>query len=135
MVTRRDLLAAGLTTAGTGLIVPPVLAKSVLPPPPGGAHNDHVRAVGQWAGGNDGLNTVIPYADGAYHDARPTIGISPDKVLKIDDKVGLHPGLPGIKVLCDRGKVAIVQGVGYAKPTYSHFEAVHVWEYADPARQ
>src|ERR1700731_4694538 len=113
MVTRRDFLAAGLATAGAGLIVPPVLAKSVFAATAGGVHNDHVLVVLQWGGGNDGLNTVIPYADGAYHDARPTIGLTPDKVLKIDDKTGLHPALAGIKALYDKGQVAIVQGVGY----------------------
>ena len=135
MVTRRDFLAAGLATAGAGLIVPPALAKGVFAATTEGVHNDHVLVVLQWGGGNDGLNTVIPYAEGGYHDARPTIGIAPDKVLKLNDRVGLHPSLTGIKALYDKGQVAVVQGVGYDNPTYSHFEALHVWEYADPARQ
>ena len=58
--------------------------------------------------------------------SRPTIGITPEKVLRIDDTVGLNPAMPQIKALYDAGRVAIVQGVGYDRPTYSHFEGVHV---------
>lgn len=135
MFTRRDFMAAGLTSVAAGLIVPPALAKGVLAASGDGVHNDHVLVVLQLGGGNDGLNTVVPYADGAYHDNRPTIGVTPDKVLRIDGSVGLHPALTGIKSLYDAGKVAIVQGVGYDNPTYSHFEGLHVWEQADPQRQ
>jgi uncharacterized protein (DUF1501 family) len=135
MLTRRDFLASGLLATSAGLAVPPVLAKGVLAASNDGVHNDHVLVVLQLGGGNDGLNTVVPYADPAYHDARPTIGVSPDKALHIDDHVGLNPALPGIKALYDAGRVAIVQGTGYDNPTYSHFEALHVWEYADPQQR
>ncbi|HET9050350.1 MAG TPA: DUF1501 domain-containing protein [Candidatus Dormibacteraeota bacterium] len=134
MITRRDFLAAGLATAGAGITVPPILAQGVFAATAEGVHNDHVLVVLQWGGGNDGLNTVVPYADPAYHDARPTIGVAPESVLDLDGKVGFHPALTGVKALYDRGRVAVVQGVGYPNPTYSHFEALHVWEYADPAR-
>ena len=134
MFTRRDFLAAGLYSTAAGLVVPPVLAKGVLAATNDGIHNDRVLVVLQLGGGNDGLNTVIPFADGEYHDARSTIGIAPDKALAINSQVGLHPALTGIKALFDAGHVAIVQGVGYANPTYSHFEGLHVWEYADPQR-
>lgn len=135
MLTRRDFVNSGLLAGAAGLIVPPVLAKGVFAATTEGVHNDHVLVVLQWGGGNDGLNTVVPYADAAYHDARPTIGVTPDKVLRLDDRVGLHPSLTGIKALYDRGQVAVVQGVGYPTPTYSHFEGLHVWEYADPQRK
>jgi len=135
MVTRRDFLASGLLATSAGLVVPPVLAKGVLAASNDGVHNDHVLVVLQLGGGNDGLNTVVPYADPAYHDARPGIGIAPDKVLRIDDHVGLNPALPGIKALYDAGRVAVVQGAGYDNPTYSHFEALRVWEYADPQQR
>jgi uncharacterized protein (DUF1501 family) len=78
---------------------------------------------------------VVPYADAAYHDARPGIGVPVDKVLHLDAQVGLNPALPGLKTLYDAGRVAVVQGVGYDNPTYSHFEALHIWENADPARR
>ncbi len=133
-VTRRDFLAAGLVSAASGVIVPPILAKGVFAAGVDGIHNNRVLVVLQLAGGNDGLNTVVPYADPAYATARPTVGIKPDSVLHLDSNVGLNPVLKGLKSLYDGGQVAIVQGVGYDKPTYSHFENLYVWEYADPAR-
>ncbi len=133
-VTRRDFLAAGLASAASGIIVPPILAKGVFAAAADGIHNDRVLVVLQLAGGNDGLNTVIPYADPAYASARPTVGVRPESVLHLDGNVGLNPALKGIKALYDGGQVAIVQGVGYAQPTYSHFENLYVWEYADPSR-
>lgn len=135
MFTRRDFIASGLLSVGAGIVVPPVFAKGVLAASNDSIHNDHVLVILQLAGGNDGLNTVVPYADPAYHAARPQIGIAPDTVLRIDDRVGLHPALPGIKKLYDSGKVAIVQGVGYPNPIYSHFESLDVWQYADPTRR
>jgi uncharacterized protein (DUF1501 family) len=133
-VTRRDFLAAGLASAASGIIVPPILAKGVFAAAADGIHNDRVLVVLQLAGGNDGLNTVIPYADPAYASARPTVGVRPESVLHLDGNVGLNPALKGMKTLYDSGQVAIVQGVGYAQPTYSHFENLYVWEYADPSR-
>ena len=133
-VTRRDFLAAGLVGAASGVMVPPVLAKGVFAAGIEGIHNDRVLVVLQLAGGNDGLNTVVPYADPAYLSARPTVGVRPDAVLHIDSNVGFNPALKGMKSLYDGGQVAIVQGVGYANPTYSHFENLYVWEYADPQR-
>ena len=135
MVTRRDFLCSGIAAAGVGIIAPPVLAKSVFAATMDGNHNDRVLVVLQLGGGNDGLNTVIPYADPAYLTARPTIGIKPDEVLHLDDHVGLNPVMPGIKKLFDGGQVAVVQGVGYDNPTYSHFEGLYVWEHADPQRR
>lgn len=135
MFTRRDFIASGLASAAAGLIVPPVLAKGVLAASNDGVQNDHVLVVLQLGGGNDGLNTLVPHGDPAYLAARPTIGMTPDKVLNIDGQFGLNPMLPGIRSLYDAGKVAVVRGVGYPTPTYSHFEALHVWEYADPARR
>ncbi|HEY8676453.1 MAG TPA: DUF1501 domain-containing protein [Candidatus Dormibacteraeota bacterium] len=133
-VTRRDFLASGLVGVAGGVIVPPILAKGVFAAGINGIHNNRVLVVLQLAGGNDGLNTVVPYADPAYATARPTVGVRPESVLHIDSNVGLNPALKGIKSLYDGGQVAIVQGVGYDKPTYSHFENLYVWEYADPRR-
>jgi len=135
MFTRRDFLASGLLSVGAGIVVPPVFAKGVLAATNDSVHNDRVLVILQLAGGNDGLNTVVPYADPAYHDARPQIGIAADKVLRLDNNVGLHPSLPGIKKLYDAGKVAVVQGVGYPNPIYSHFESLDVWQYGDPTRR
>ncbi|HWF56812.1 MAG TPA: DUF1501 domain-containing protein [Candidatus Dormibacteraeota bacterium] len=133
-VTRRDFLASGLAGVAGGVIVPPILAKGVFAAGINGIHNNRVLVVVQLAGGNDGLNTVVPYADAAYASARPSVGVRPENVLHIDGSIGLNPALKGVKTLYDAGRVAIVQGVGYDKPTYSHFENLYVWEYADPKR-
>lgn len=135
MITRRDFMISGLTATAAGLIVPPVLAKGVYAATADGVHNDRVLVVLQLAGGNDGLNTVVPYADPSYTQLRKSIGIAPDTVLHLNGAVGLNPALKNLKTMYDAGQVAIVQGVGYDKPTYSHFEGMYVWEHADPARE
>ena len=132
MITRRDFVRSGLMAAGAGIIVPPIFAKSVFAANADGNQNNRVLVILQLGGGNDGLNTVVPFADPAYGNARPNIGIQGDQVLQINSAIGLHPNLSGIKALYDQGQVAIVQGVGYANPTYSHFENLYVWEHADP---
>lgn len=134
-VTRRDFLAAGLTSLAGGLIVPPILAKGVFAAGADGTQNNRVLVIVQLAGGNDGLNTVVPYADPAYASARPTIGVHPESILHLDGQTGLNGALSGLKSLYDAGQLAIVRGVGYDNPTYSHFENLYVWEYADPARR
>jgi len=94
-----------------------------------------ILVVLQLAGGNDGLNTVIPYADDIYHRARPSLGIAPDRVLKINDHVGLNPKLAGFKSLYDEGHLALVQGVGYPNPNRSHFRSTEIWATASDAER
>jgi uncharacterized protein (DUF1501 family) len=83
-------------------------------------------------GGNDGLNTVVPYADPAYHDARPELAYRPDEVLHLDDQLGLNPGLKGLSQLWQEKKLAVVRGVGYPKPDHSHFRSMDIWQTASP---
>src|SRR5712692_8643452 len=71
-----------------------------------------ILVVLQMAGGNDGLNMVVPYADDVYYRSRPKLGLPADKVLKIDNYLGINPKLTGLKALFDEGHIAIVQGVG-----------------------
>src|SRR5215213_6556340 len=68
-------------------------------------------------GGNDGLNTVVPYRDDAYHRARPTLRVAADKVLKLDDALGLHPAMTRVKTLWDAGKLRVLTNVGYPRPS------------------
>jgi uncharacterized protein (DUF1501 family) len=89
-----------------------------------------ILVVLQLAGGNDGLNTVVPYADDAYHVARPRLRLAPDQILKIDNHIGLNPKLAGLKSLYDEGHAAIVQGVGYPNPNRSHFRSTEIWQTA-----
>jgi len=95
---------------------------------------DHpILVVLQMAGGNDGLNTVIPYADEAYYSARPVIGIGRDKVLKLSDHIGLNPNLAGLRALYDDGHLGVIQGVGYPNPNRSHFRSTEIWQTASDA--
>ena len=95
--------------------------------------DDTILVVMQLAGGNDGLNTVIPYADDAYFKARPRLAIAADKVHRLDDYCGLHPSLKNLAALQGEGSAAIVQGVGYPNPNRSHFRATEIWHTASDA--
>jgi uncharacterized protein (DUF1501 family) len=92
-----------------------------------------ILVVLQMAGGNDGLNMVVPYADDAYHRARPRLGLAADKILKIDNYSGLNGKLTGFKTLFDEGHLGIVQGVGYPNPNRSHFRSTEIWQTASEA--
>jgi uncharacterized protein (DUF1501 family) len=84
------------------------------------------------AGGNDGLNTVIPFSNDAYLEARPGTKIGEGAVLKLNDELGLHPQMSGMKALYDAGSLGIVQGVGYPNPDRSHFRSMDIWNSARP---
>jgi uncharacterized protein (DUF1501 family) len=94
-----------------------------------------ILVVVQMSGGNDGLNTVCPWADDIYQRERPGLAIGADKALKINDYLGLHPNLAPIKSMFDDGKMAIVQGVGYPNPNRSHFRAMDIWNTAEPEKE
>ena len=86
-------------------------------------------------GGNDGLNTVVPYADPAYVRLRPRIAIAREEVLALDELQGLHPALAALLPLWRSGELAVVQGVGYADPNFSHFRSIEIWDTASAAHQ
>jgi uncharacterized protein (DUF1501 family) len=86
-------------------------------------------------GGNDGLNTVVPYADPAYYQLRNTIGIKTDEVIKLDEKVGLHPDLKAMLPFWEKNELAIVQGVGYPEANLSHFRSIEIWDTASKATE
>ena len=81
-------------------------------------------------GGNDGLNTVVPYADDAYGRHRQCLRIPTGSLHKLDDQVGLHPELFGLNELWKKGELAIVQSVGYHNANRSHFESMDIWQTA-----
>jgi len=99
---------------------------------PGGSKRSLV--VIQLSGGNDYLNTVVPYNDGLYYDYRPTVRIEPDSVLRLDDNLGLSPDLAPIKGLWDEGNVALINGIGYPNPNRSHFRSMDIWHTAEPEK-
>ena len=95
-------------------------------------NGDKTLVVVQLSGGNDCLNTVIPYNEGLYYDFRPSVSIEPDKVIKLDDELGFRPGMEPMKRLWDEGKVAVINGIGYDKPNRSHFRSMDIWHTALP---
>ena len=97
-------------------------------------HKNRNLVVIQLSGGNDALNTVVPYADGNYYDFRPSVRIGQDEVLKINDELGFSPHMGPVKDLWDEGKVGIIQGIGYPNPNRSHFRSMDVWHTAVPER-
>ena len=125
-LTRREFLRKGLTLATATATVPTFLAKtafsienpydSALVSSKPGIPDERVLVVVQLSGGNDGINTVIPYKNDTYYRLRPSLAIAKDKVLDLNGELGFHPGLAGMKNLYDDGKLAIVQGVGYPNP-------------------
>ncbi len=94
-----------------------------------------ILVVLQMAGGNDGINTVVPYASDHYHRARPRIGLKAGEVLKLNDEVALHKNLIGFKELYDAGQLAIIQGVGYPNPNRSHFRSTEIWQTASDSNK
>jgi uncharacterized protein (DUF1501 family) len=98
------------------------------------AIRDKALVVIQLSGGNDCLDTVVPYTNGFYYDFRPTIKIVPEDVLPINDTFGFHPSMGPIKRLWDEGKVAIINGIGYPHPDRSHFRSMDIWHTAEPEK-
>ena len=139
--SRRAFIARGLTLASGAVTIPYFLQKSgvVLAQSHtglssmAGVPQDRVLVVVQLAGGNDGLNTVVPFRDDAYYRARPGIGIPKNQVLRLSSEadVGLHPSMTGLKEMYDDGMLTVIQGVGYPNPNRSHFKSMDIWHTAD----
>jgi uncharacterized protein (DUF1501 family) len=89
-----------------------------------------ILVVLQMAGGNDGINTVVPYSNDFYHKARPKLGLSTQEILKLNEEIGFHGAMTGFKNLYDAGHLAVVQGVGYPNPNRSHFRSTEIWQTA-----
>jgi uncharacterized protein (DUF1501 family) len=89
--------------------------------------NDNVLVVIQLSGGNDGLNTIVPFKNDRYYAARPTLAIPKDQALKLNDELGFHPAMTALAKLYESGVLSIIQGVGYPNPNRSHFESMDIW--------
>jgi uncharacterized protein (DUF1501 family) len=96
------------------------------------AKKDPVLVILQMTGGNDYMNTVIPYTDPLYRDNRPSVGVAEDRILKINDKIGFHPEMGPMKNLYEQGRMAIIHGVGYANSPRSHFRSMDIWHTCEP---
>ena len=93
---------------------------------------DRVLVVLTLSGGNDPLNTLIPYTNPLYYDYRPTLQIPEDQVIRINDDLGFHPSMTELKEIYDQGKMAVIQGVGYPHPSRSHFRSMDIWHTCEP---
>jgi uncharacterized protein (DUF1501 family) len=134
--TRRDAMRLGLyglgVTAGLPSLFGNIATALAASEHNGSKTGERILIVVELSGGNDGLNTIVPFGDDAYYRQRPTIGVPAAKVRKIDDHFGFHPSMAGCERLYKDGKLAIVHGCGYEKPSLSHFESMGFWHTGAP---
>src|SRR4051794_27289184 len=136
--TRREFMKRGTLLLAMGVTAPTFLTRTVevmASDDEGcmtGPNSKRSLVVIQLGGGNDTLNTVVPYADPNYYKVRPTIAVAQKDVLPLNDQVGFNPSLSPLKALYDQGHLAVVQGVGYPNPNRSHFRATDIWTSGRP---
>jgi uncharacterized protein (DUF1501 family) len=137
---RRDFLKASLASAGVvawGLGAPGFVrrtaAAAALSDKPGA--KDTILVVVELTGGNDGLNTVVPFKDPEYKKLRPTLAIPENELKKVNDTLGLHPSLDGLAEVLQDNALCIVQGVGYPNPDQSHFRSMDIWQAGSQAEK
>jgi uncharacterized protein (DUF1501 family) len=138
-LTRRAMMKDGLLAVSAGMIMPSVFARAVRAAQNAAREGDtwaqaaqgRTLIVVQMAGGNDGLNTIVPYTDPNYQSARPTLKLGADQVLDLNGRLGMHPGLQALQPLWKAHKLAVVEGVGYPNSSLSHFTAMDIWQTVD----
>ena len=138
-LSRRAMIKDGMVVVSAGMVMPSIFSRGVasaMSQSLDGSRmaqtaSDRTLIVVQMAGGNDGLNTVVPYTDPLYMKLRPTLGIPQTKVLPLDTRLGFHPNLQPFKKLWDDGHLAIVEGIGYPNQSLSHFQAMDIWQTLD----
>jgi uncharacterized protein (DUF1501 family) len=124
--SRREFL--GRAATGSALMTFAATAHNVLCQAAAASPQDErILVVVEMAGGNDGLNSIVPHSDAAYRQAREKIGIKKADALAIDDRFGMHPSMRGLADLLEQGSFAVIQGVGYENPNRSHFESMDIW--------
>lgn len=137
MISRRDFVKGGVALVSIGTTANSLLKGTLAfaaqnPVDQLTPNNGKILILVQMAGGNDGLNTVIPVGDPIYRSVRRAIGVADKEILPLADGFGLHPGLSGLKGLWDGGKLAVIRGVGYPDQNYSHFKSMAIWQAGDP---
>jgi len=142
--TRRDFLRTSVLGGALSWTVPSFLAQTFASLQAEAADkatqiatgaDSNILVILQMAGGNDGLNTLVPFANGYYASSRTRLRLAPREVLKINDELGFHPDLEGFKSLYDSGQLSVVQGVGYPNPNRSHFRSTEIWQTASDAQR
>lgn len=128
MLSRRQFIASSGSLISTASFVPTMVCRAAQAAQ--ASRDDRVLVVIQLDGGNDGLNTVVPYADEAYARARPKLHVAAKDVHKLTDSLGLHPRMRAAKELFDDGLLSIVEGIGYPNPDRSHFKSMRIWQTA-----
>jgi len=141
-MTRREFIHKGLTIVAVGATAPSFLTRTALAmanpfdiaqvTSRPGVPDDNVLVVVQMGGGNDGLNTIVPFNDDAYYRARPRLAVPKAEVIRVNGDQGFHPKMAKLKEMLDRGNMAVLQGVGYPNPSRSHFKSMEIWHTADP---
>ncbi|MFZ9941716.1 MAG: DUF1501 domain-containing protein, partial [Luteolibacter sp.] len=144
MKTRREFLRSTMLGASSAWTVPMFVERTFaqlhmeakdLAVQATTGKDDTILVVVQLAGGNDGLNTLIPYADDAYHKARPRLAKKEKEIIRLSDHVGLNAAMPFLGSLYKEGGLGVVQGVGYPNPNRSHFVSTSIWETGDPSNR
>ena len=137
MLSRRDFLRQSVTVVTAGMAMPPIFTQAIhlahnenlaLPKP-----GERMLLIVQMAGGNDGLNTIVPFTDPAYYDQRKGLSLTEKEVLPLDGQFAFHPALAALKPLWDKGVMSVVHGVGYPNPNLSHFRSMEIWQTGKPA--
>ena len=135
MASRRQFIVQSIGAFGGALAIDSIFARAaraashVTTP---GSKLSRSLLVINLQGGNDGLNTIVPYGDPAYYKVRPTINVAQSDVLKIDSAIGMNPKLASLKALFDQERVAVLQGVHYPNYVLSHFRGTEIWQTAAP---
>ncbi|HZR39523.1 MAG TPA: hypothetical protein VFB12_05360, partial [Ktedonobacteraceae bacterium] len=138
-LSRRTMIKDGMLVVSSGMLMPSIFnralasAKTLTSEGAGAslAASDRTLIVVQLAGGNDGLNTLIPYTDSLYFKLRPTLALPQNSTLPLDSRLGFHFNLAPLKTLWDQGHLAIIEGVGYPNQSLSHFQAMDIWQTLD----
>lgn len=126
-VSRRKFIQLS-SLASASMLVPKFLKAFEYHPMPTALTGEKVLVIIQLSGGNDGLNTIIPYRNDIYYSNRPKLSIAREAALSLNDETGIHPALQQVKALYDEGHVSILNGVGYPRPDRSHFRSMDIWQ-------
>ena len=132
-LTRRGFIKKSMLATSGAWLVPQFL--KAFEDSHAASSTDQVLIILQLSGGNDGLNTIVPYRNDLYYQSRPTLGITRDKVLRVTDELGFNPALTKLQQLYDQGVLTVINNVGYPNPDRSHFRSMDIWQTASPSNE